>query len=167
MQRKKMFRLGGALPIALILVLLSVVNVAAAPPPNDERSGAFLVAVPFSGSMDTTDATSNATDPDCAGQDSHSVWFLFKPTETRSYTFSTDASDYDTTLSVWQAATFGGRFGTYDGGRSGLTQVGCNDDTDNSVQSELTVTLTAGKNYWIMVGGYFSSSAGTLNLSGS
>jgi hypothetical protein len=65
---------------------------------------------------------------------------------------NTFGSDYDTTLSV------------YTGTRGALTQIGCSDNAAGSSQSRVRFDAHAGVTYWVMAGGYYSWSAGRLQL---
>ena len=64
----------------------------------------------------------------------------FQATAGGNYTFDTIGSDYDTIIAVFTDC-------------AGATELGCDDDIDPSVQSELTVTLTAGQTVLVSVGG--------------
>jgi hypothetical protein len=82
-----------------------------------------------------------------AGKD---VSFEFVPPTTGSYTFTTDGSNYDTVLYVLTSC--------------GGAEIGCDDDGGISTQSLLTVNLTGGTPYIIVVDGYSSSSDGDFIL---
>jgi hypothetical protein len=125
----------------------------AAPPANDDFDSATLVglALPFSDSLNTIEATTAAGDPDCAGN-GPTVWYAFTPAqdiEVRAITFG---SDYDTTLSV------------YTGSRGSLTQIACNDDLQGP-QSSVIFNAIAGQTYFLMVGSFASGPGGNLVFS--
>lgn len=130
----------------------------AAPPANDICTGAFLIpaSIPaggFSITTDTREATSEG-DPAflCIGEKpaaSKSVWFTFVPSVTDNYRISlagttpAPGGDYDT---IMQAFT---------GTCTNLVPVtsGCNDDADGSLQSAVTMALSAGTTYTFIVSG--------------
>jgi hypothetical protein len=66
--------------LAGLLVLLPT-PAAAAPPANDDVSAATAVgALPFSDTVDTSEATAAAGDLDCSGlEDTHTVWYTITP----------------------------------------------------------------------------------------
>ena len=71
--------------------------------------------------------------------DLYDVWHVFNPAETKDYLISLCDSDFDTTLSVYDAC---------DG-----TEVACNDDSCER-QSSMVVSFTQGQSYRIRVAGY-------------
>jgi len=108
-------------------------------PANDECSSAIEVYedVPYDGS--TIGAMGN-TGSSCGYYfDLYDVWHSFTPTQSKNYLISLCGSDFDTTLSVYNAC--------------GETDIACNDDSCDS-QSELVISLTAGLSYRIRVAGY-------------
>jgi len=113
----------------------------AAVPTNDDFANATVVsATPFTDAVDTTDATSQATDSTgCGG--SHSVWYAYTASHNGTLTFDTSGSSFDTLLSA------------YTGTEGSLTQVACNDDANNGLQSQVSFDVTSGTTYHFMVGG--------------
>ncbi|HWO70969.1 MAG TPA: hypothetical protein VNP94_09485 [Actinomycetota bacterium] len=137
--------------MALAAVALRSTPALADPPPNDDFDAATVVAaVPFSDSLDTSEATTAPDDPDCAGN-GHTVWYAFTPASDLTITANTFGSDYDTTLSA------------YTGTRGALDQVACNDDFIG-LQSKITFFATAGVTYFFMAGSFFDSPGGHLEL---
>jgi hypothetical protein len=144
-----MKRLAVAISLAALAGLTFGSPVLAAPPSNDDISGATIVGtqLPYTdGPYDTTEATTGATDPGfCfepeAGPDPSTVWYSFTPTTSGSYGADTFGSDYDTTLYV----------GTPDGS-GGMTVIDCTDDTGDGVQSALRWEALADTTYLLMVG---------------
>jgi hypothetical protein len=119
----------------------------AAAPSNDDRGSATVVgAVPFDDSVDTSDATEQANDPDCIPT-SKTVWYSFTPDTTRRYAATTVGSSFDTTLTV----------GHVTGG--GLDIVDCNDDF-SGLTSAISWEATAGEEYLIMAGELGGGGAG-------
>lgn len=137
-------------PILTILVVtfttIGMQAAQAAPPTNDNFATATTVTepVPFTNSVDTTQATVEPTDPDsnCAGPE-NTVWYSYTPSTSGFVQANTFGSDYDTVLSVWT-------------GTSGnLTEVTCNDDTSGGttgVESKVIWNATASTTYHIMAG---------------
>jgi hypothetical protein len=137
-----------------VLVASMAIPVAAAPPGNDDRANATVIgSAPYQVTLDTTDATPQAGDPDCAtGPDDPTVWFSFTPAQAGTYGVSTVGSDYDTTLVV---ATPGG---------GGLDIVDCNDDAGPRGSSVILWDAVAGQEYLIMAGSCCGSPGGQLEL---
>jgi hypothetical protein len=124
---------------------------------NDESSGATTInTVPYSGTQDTSGATSNSNDPGhgCTdGKDSRTVWFRFLPNFTGIANISTFNSDYDTVLSVYSA--------------DGTTELACNDDENElTITSAVAVGVIKGQAVLIEVSAYGSDGiGGNLSLS--
>ena len=135
-------------PILTILVVtfttLGMEAAQAAPPTNDTFANATTVTepLPFTNSVDTSQATVEPTDPDsnCAGPE-NTVWYSYTPSTSGFVQANTFGSDYDTVLSVWT-------------GTSGnLTEVTCNDDTSGGttgVESRVIWNATASTTYHVM-----------------
>ncbi len=70
-----------ALLAGLLLLLLLPAPALAAPPANDDVGAATVVgALPFSDTVDTSEATAAAGDLDCSGlEDTHTVWYTITP----------------------------------------------------------------------------------------
>lgn len=122
------------------------------PPANDERTGAFPIAVGDTAEQDTRGATSNATDPgECPDQpivgfSNSTVWYSLTTTAPGFVEVDTFGSDYDTTLFILQ----------------GDEIVACNDQAADTNASQLT--FAADGTYDIMVGAWMDSPAGNLVL---
>ena len=95
-----------------ILVLMSVLlgvtfySAIAAPPPNDEIENAVeILALPFSDTLDVSEASYNPSDPwgNCNyyGYQDYTVWYSLTPTEDQKIEATTSGSNYDTTLNVY------------------------------------------------------------------
>ena len=95
-------------------------------------------------SQSTTGATTESGEPSpCAGI-ANTVWFTWTPSVSGTATFDTVGSAYDTALAVYTGTSL-----------TGLTNLGCNDDISSTDQdSRLSLSVTAGTNYRIQVGGY-------------
>ena len=108
-------------------------------------------ATPFSQTVSTTSATTDASDPSPAcGNHSRarSVWYRFTAPSNGTLTANTFGSNYDTILSGFASSG------------AALSSLACNDDT-NSAQSRVSFQATAGSVYYFMVTAY-SGNGGTL-----
>ena len=136
-------------PILTILVVtfttIGMEAAQAAPPTNDNFANATTVTepLPFTNSVDTTQATVEATDPACAqaGFDpQNTVWYSYTPSTSGFFQANTFGSDYDTTLWV----------GT--GTAGNLSEIACNDDSGADLQSKVVWDASASTTYYIMAG---------------
>jgi M6 family metalloprotease-like protein len=113
-----------------------------------------ITSYPFSTSLDTSQATSESSDPTfaCANtQGTGSVWYKFTPTVRGIAEISTVGSDYNTLLAVWT------------GSAGSLTSVACDDDTGGNGASSLSaIILQPDTTYYIEAAG--KTTAGTLNF---
>lgn len=146
-----MRRAAGALTVVVAVSALfasGAPSALAAVPGNDDFGSATSIGgLPFSDSLNTADATTQAEDPlDCIGA-AHSVWYTFTSAVDVSIGVDTFGSDFDTVLSA------------YTGSRGSLTQIACRDDS-NGLQSHIKWQATAGTIYHVMVSGYGSGSEG-------
>jgi Bacterial pre-peptidase C-terminal domain len=123
-----------------------------APFNDDIASASPLNTVPASVSQVVTSATPASDDPYCFGN-AQSVWYAFTAPATMRVEVNTFGSGYDTSI------------GVYTGKRGALSQVGCNGDSNNTLQSRVRFSATAGTTYYIMVSSqYFASSTANLVL---
>ena len=122
-------------PIALALFIPSMAQ--AAIPANDDIAAATTIgSLPFTDTLDTTEATTAADDPTCAGS-GHTVWYTFTPSADIRLDANTFGSSYDTTISV------------YAGSPGALTQIACNDDA-SGLQSQVVFDATGGQTLYIL-----------------
>ena len=129
------------LSVSLVLSLgLLQFSMALAQPTNDDFDGATEVTLPFTDTINTTEATTAEDDPSptCV-ETSSTVWYAFTPTATMTIDANTFGSDYDTILAV------------FTGTRGALTEIACNDDAD-SLQSKVVFEAEAGNTYYFMIG---------------
>jgi hypothetical protein len=126
--------------------------VTAAVPANDDRGAATVVnGLPFHDVIDTSEATPQAGDPDCAsGPGNPTVWYSFTPAANGRLVATTKGSDYDTTLLV----------ATPDGS-GGLDVIACDDDS-SGVSSTVIWQGTAGQEYLLMAGACCGNGGGVL-----
>jgi subtilisin-like proprotein convertase family protein len=107
---------------------------------NDKyQTPANITALPFNDSLHTAASTRDSATytPSCGSGNYRSVWYSYTPSASQVVSLSTEGSNFDTVLSVWD----------------GTTQVGCDNDGGSSGTSILDVVLRQGKNYRIMVSG--------------
>ncbi len=125
-------------------------SIVATSPSNDQCAGALALAdgVPFT--MGTTNATSTGDpSPACVGSFGKGVWFTYTAPASGDVYISTCGSSYDTAM------------GVYTGGCGALSQIACNDDSGPncaSLQASVHLVATGGTTYYILAGGYGSSS---------
>jgi hypothetical protein len=155
MSRRRWIRPTLALALGLTLPMLGTSAALAAPPSNDGFGNATVIAsLPFHDAIDTTEATRVGSDPFCSeAGDSHTVWYSLTTSADVDISANTFGSDYDTTLSA------------YTGTRTSLTQVACNDDAGETLQSAILFRASAGVNYHVMVGSFDDTPGGALELS--
>jgi hypothetical protein len=135
-----------------------------APPVNDERTNATLISsLPFADTIDTSGATSAASDPSTSCGDttyreqSASVWYAYTPAQDGLITMDTCGSDYDTVIEVWDGSG---------ANLAPLSPAACNDEAVTcSPQSQLAdILLSGGTTYCIEVMGYSNWGDGNLDL---
>ncbi len=118
--------------------------------------GTLVTGIPYT-DTGTTAGMGNYYNPiaPCAPTASPEVVYRFEPSSTMQYTISLLGSSYDTYLYVNTA-----------GACPGALQLACNDDF-GGLQSQVTLTLSAGQTYFIIVDGYGTDSFGdyVLNIS--
>ena len=120
-------------------------------PGNDLLADAVLIeALPFGDAQSTDGAGVEPGEPQPCGQIGATVWYRFAPEGSTMLRVDTEGSDFDTVLAVYTG-----------GAVDDLTVVGCNDDTDGTVQSRIVYEPTPGTTYWIQAGG-FDGQAGEL-----
>jgi hypothetical protein len=121
------------------------------PPANDEIANARAIGgLPFGDSLDTSQATTAADDPDCFGRDA-TVWYSFTPARDVRVQIDTFGSSYTTTVSI------------YTGARGSLSQVACT-FSGATPGSRVRFAARAGITYYVMVGGSYTA-GGQLQLS--
>lgn len=147
----KLFHTIASLILVLAITFAGVTPAMAAPPSNDDIASATLVIepLPFSDSINTTEATTAPDDPDCFGQ-GPTVWYEYTPSQDMRIIANTFGSDYDTTLSV------------YTGSPGNLNQIACNDDISGTLQSAVIIDVFAGQTYFFMAGAFASGAGGNL-----
>jgi hypothetical protein len=82
------------------------------------------------------------------------IWYTYTPASGGTLTVSLCGSGYDSRLAV------------YTGECAGLSLEACNDDAcGGTLQSEVSLPVSAGETYTIRVGGFSGSGTGTMTLS--
>jgi len=137
--------------VVLLVGLLALPSSAlAAAPQNDEVAGATLVsALPFSDTVDTSEATAAPGDLDCSGlEDTHTVWYAISPTT-------------DMVLGLRTQPQFPGEVSTSvaTGSPGSLVFVQC------SFASTQTLSVAAGTTYYIQLASVGSDPGGVINVS--
>lgn len=110
----------------------------AAPPPNDEITGATRIGqAPASHAFNSARATRDTTDRRCVG--AHSVWFRLRATSDELLRLTTAGSVFDTRLAVFA------------GPRRSLRLIACNDDGPYDLTSSVRAQVRADHVYWIAI----------------
>jgi len=142
--------------LALIASLVGALVGAATPaanavtPSNDRIEHAKEIdTLPYRDEIDTSDATSSATDPDCFGK-IRTVWYEYTAQTDGQIAASTFGSGYNTNLAV------------YVGEPSEETQMACVDDSRGSLTSRVSIGTVAGETYFIRVGSTGADQGGSL-----
>ncbi len=132
---------------------------AAAPATNDGCASATGIgASPFHDLVDTSAATRVVSDPfqSCSiggpAQNSNSVWYSFTPMLGGTVRVDTYGSSYDTVLTVHTGAC-----GTF-------SEVACDDDAGQGLQSEVSFLAVGGTTYLIEVTQFGPPAGGTLSF---
>lgn len=127
------------------------------PPANDNCANAIQISVPsFSNTVNTTGATTEAGEPNGCGLIGATVWYKMGPfANAQTVELNTFGSDYDTVLAITTGAC------------GSQVSVACDDDSPDSVQSNLTFQAAAGTVYYIQLGGFIGSTGNAvLNVNG-
>lgn len=129
--------------LALTLVALPASTAYAQPGNDDVADATTVAALPFTDSVDTTDATLEDGEPEssCAPVGA-TVWYAMTLSQNTSVTVDTAGSDYDTVLSVYQAAS-----------SDDFAEVACNDDSVG-LQAMVSFAAAAGATYFVQAGAF-------------
>ena len=135
-------------------VVISV-ELTAPPPANDNFAGAVAITDSVATVMGANlSATKEDGEGDHAGNEGGaSVWWTWTPADSGTATVATLGSNFDTLLAVYTGS-----------GVTSLSQVAANDDADlATLQSRVTLGVTAGQTYRIAVDG-FGNGQGSVAL---
>ncbi len=147
------------IPVMVVLGVMALMAPAFAQPTNDDLAAATgVTSLPFTETLETTDATVEPGEPVegdefCPPRGS-TVWYALTLDTTQPVSVNTSGSDYDTTLAVYTGSGFGG-----------LSFVDCNDDTFFGLEAALTFEAEAGVTYLVQVGSFGGDSGGLLQIS--
>ena len=100
----------------------------------------------------TARSTGEPGEPSHGSTPDRTVWYSWTAPETGPAVLHTRESNFDTVMAMYTGTTI-----------SGLTQLASNDDFNGTLQSKITVPVTAGTTYRIAVDG-FSAATGNLGL---
>jgi Ca2+-binding RTX toxin-like protein len=149
-RRKTSIHLAALVALVAALVGGGAPVAQAVTPTNDRIQHAKeITSLPYRDEIDTSDATSSATDPDCFGK-IRTVWYEYTATQNRQVAASTFGSGYNTNLAV------------YVGEPSEETQMVCVDDSRGNVTSRASIGTIAGETYFIRVGATGAEQGGSL-----
>jgi hypothetical protein len=147
------------IPVTVVLAVMALMAPAFAQPTNDDLTAATEVTgLPFTETLDTTDATVEPGEPVegdefCPPRGS-TVWYALTLDTTQPVSVNTAGSDYDTTLAVYTGSGFGD-----------LSLVDCNDDTFFGLEAAVTFEAEAGVTYLVQVGSFGGDFGGLLQIS--
>jgi len=135
---------------AWVGLLLSTQLAIAAPPANDSPTNATVIPATFpltyTDTLSTVEATRiNEPPVSCGYAVGKTVWYsLTAPVDMIvNATADTFGSNFDTVLAAYTES---------DGN---LTEIICNDDADYTLQSEISIGMSAGQQVYFMVGGWY------------
>ena len=144
--------------ITAVLILVSAAPALALPVNDDLGDASSVIGLPFSDSVDASDATIEPGEPvegdePCPPRSS-TVWYEVTLETSQEVAIDTSGSDYDTTLAVYTGSNYGD-----------MAVVACNDDTFFGLQAALSFTAEAGVTYLVQVGSFGEGPAGMLQVS--
>jgi PKD repeat protein len=147
--RRLKLRSAAAVTIGLALVVLTA-QTALAQPANDDFANATVIdpsSLPFTDTVDTTQATTEADEPPSGCfYSGGTVWYSFTSSSSGVFRVDTSASDYSNAINIYSGSSL-----------PALSFVACGYWFERP-----TFRATAGTTYYVQVGGYFES--GTLQL---
>lgn len=138
--------------MALVIAFAGVTPALAAPPANDNFDFPTIIgALPFSDSVDNTEATNETDEPIFCNSSPQTVWYSFTPAASTVARVDMDGSSFgDTIFSIFEAS--GPGFG-------GLNILDC-----RSFGDSVTFIFQAGTTYYIQAGNISNGSGGDLHL---
>jgi hypothetical protein len=145
-------RLGLGILSAIACVGVVPAGAAAAPPPNDNRADAQVVALPSATDGTTVEATTEMNEPGGCSGTRGTVWYRVAPDRAgRVIVGLTANGDLDAVVDVYRVR------------RSQLANVGC-DTTDENGRASLSFPVAQGETYLIRVAPIFNSVDDTFRL---
>ena len=147
---------GSANPVSVTMSSGKVITASFSVPNYDIANALVIVSAPYTYTQTTAGATTAVDDPvvTCIltpTQRYNSVWYRYTPALNSVIEVNTLGSAYDTILSVWT------------GSQGALVNRACNDDAVG-LQSRLSVTVSTGVDYYMLVSGYTAVASGTLKI---
>jgi len=126
---------------------LGTYQVDACPPANDACSSATVVdTLPFTSSADASAATNNdGSVTSCAFGMNDGVWYTFTPTASGTLDLSVDVTGWDHEIAV------------YTGSCGVFTCVASTDSGGTGGTESLSISVTAGTQYWLNIGQFSST----------
>lgn len=126
---------------------LGTYQVDACPPSNDSCSSATVVdTLPFTSSADASAATNNdGSVTSCAFGMNDGVWYTFTPTASGTLDLSVDVTGWDHEIAV------------YTGSCGVFTCVASADSGGTGGTESLSISVTAGTQYWLNIGQFSST----------
>jgi hypothetical protein len=133
----------------LIMALSSVQPALAAPPTNDNFADAQVItALPFSATVDTTEATIEVSEPESCWFLTNTVWYSFTPSQNTAVTADTFGGAVSANLNVYRSTG---------SGISSLQFMGCTTSTQ-------AFFFQAGQTYYLQAGSIFGTGNIQINL---
>ena len=123
----------------------------ALPPANDNLTNAEVItSIPFSTTVDLSDATNEANEPQFCGFMPNTIWYSFTPTETIKLKVDTSSSPISTNVNIYRATG---------NGFPDLQFIQC-----SGFGGTATLLAEAGATYYFQAGGFGQAGAIQLNL---
>src|SRR5881409_1353197 len=138
----------------LAVAVVRPAGVLAASPTNDAFANAAIVAsLPFSDTVDVSDATSEPGEPACTGPpEAQTIWYSYTPSTDQVLRARVENTSFGTTLIAFRSN------GTGLGGLSSVS--GCTYSGNNVV----VIAANAGTTYYVRAAAYPFSAGGSLDL---
>lgn len=134
---------------ALLLALTAVIPVFAAAPSNDNFADAELItSLPFSGTVDTIEATYESNEPQACWYMTNTVWYSFTPSQDTPVTIDSFGGAVAANLNIYRSTA---------PGINSLQLMGC-------VTGSQSFLFQAGQTYYIQAGSIFGTGAIQTNL---
>jgi hypothetical protein len=142
------------LAIVVVAAALAPAAVLAAPPTNDYFANATDAYLGMVDELSASEATLQVNEPatSCVTDIGHTVWYRYMAPDDQSIHADTFGSTYDTVLGIYEGTAI-----------TALSEVACNDDTNESGDSSVDFSVFSGFTYYIQVAGYDTDS-GNLSL---
>lgn len=144
-------------PLGLALVACAInpwAHLMASAPDNDDFSSPIVVSTfPSSTTATNVEATLEPGEEPPFGYGDSSVWFVWTSAASGPVQIDTFGSSFDTILGIWTGSSL-----------DALSEVSINDDSDDTLQSAISLDAASGTTYRIAVCGIGSSGQGSILL---